>query len=167
MWVKIKGYLHQGCLFVTACQKLSIWGYDGRHLFFQVKIPTAQNTTRCSRKNSSIFGVGFDNKLYLGKGPILLIYSSFFFFRLFPIWGRLTAKVFSFGQLRLSLSLAPTISMSSLTKPIHLLFDLPRFLLPNFLFTHNYKFISETPLTLTALPVNNCASELLICRLLV
>ena len=60
-----------------------------------------------------------------------------------------------------SLSLAPTISMSSLTKPIHLLFDLPRFLLPNRLFTHNYKFISETPLTLTALPVNNCVSELL------
>ena len=51
--------------------------------------------------------------------------------------------------------------MSSLTKPIHLLFDLPRFLLPNCLFTHNYKIISETPLTLTALPVNNCVSELL------
>ena len=77
----------------------------GRTYFFKQKPLTAQNTTRCLRKTASIFGIGFDTKLYFEKGLVLFV-CSFFFFRLFPIRGYHSPKVFStrLCQLRLSLS---------------------------------------------------------------
>ena len=98
--------------------------------------------TRCLRKNSSVFWIGLDNKLYFGKGPILFIYS-FFFFRLFSIQGRHKAKVFSIrlGQLRLRPLLQPSLCLLSPN---------PSSSLWPFSLSFTNLFIPETPLILTA-----------------
>ena len=91
------------------------------------------------RRVCELYGVGswtvYDLKK--PKGKLLSFFVDrvcvffFFFFRLLPILGRHSAKLFSyFSRSTSSPSLAPTLSMFSLAKYIHLLLGLPLFLLP-------------------------------------
>ena len=122
-------------------------------MFFEAKI-SAQDTTRCFRKNSSIFRIG----RILGKDQhCLFTHSSSFGFALFGI---ATAQKFSPQD---------SVNFVSLTCSnfVSLLCGLPLFLLPNCVFSHNYKLgYLGNSINIDSLQIIASLS-FLICRLLV
>ena len=120
---------------------------NSEKMFKYCVIPTpshsALENTKSTRKhmhkhnevNIALIFVKPSISTYLNFTINIVVYAEyiffFFFFRLLPIRGHHPREsIFQFSRSTSSSSLAPTLSMSSPAKSIHLLLGLPLFLLP-------------------------------------